>query len=253
MRKRNVQSKLTMAIKLSTIFAAFSFTTKLAKADIQVINVHRNIQMSDDEPVYKDFYLNAGAESGLKQNMVVTVVRKLNIRNAAGTQSFGEIKIPVGQIKILAVQNKIAIGREYKIDSRDDLPMLDQAFMMVGDEVEMKGSFIDAHKMVYKKVAEQSVTATQSVASASGASPEAKSVENKIEPKVDVKSEAKVATKSDIKVEAKTETKSETKSDTKAIDLKADESVTQSNSPAETQEKSENLEATANITMGASM
>ncbi len=40
--------------------------------------------MAENDPVYKDFYINAGPEAGLKKNLVVTAVRKLNIRDASG-------------------------------------------------------------------------------------------------------------------------------------------------------------------------
>ena len=48
--------------------------------DILVVDVKRNITLSDNDPVYKDFYINAGEGSSLKKNLVVNVKRKITIR-----------------------------------------------------------------------------------------------------------------------------------------------------------------------------
>ena len=40
------------------------FTMKSHAQDISVVDVRRNITMSETDPVYKDFYINAGPGSG---------------------------------------------------------------------------------------------------------------------------------------------------------------------------------------------
>ena len=48
----------------------------------------------------------------------------------------GEIQAPVGQIKIIAVYGKIAVAREVKIFTREELPMLDNPWFMIGDSLD---------------------------------------------------------------------------------------------------------------------
>lgn len=122
-------------------------------ADISVIDVRRNITLSEDDAVYKDFYISTSGDSGLKRNLVVTAVRKINIRDASGANSFGEILIPVGQLKIIAIFDKVAVAREYTLLSRDELPMLEQTGIMTGDRIDLQGSFIDNSKPKKRKVA----------------------------------------------------------------------------------------------------
>lgn len=119
--------------------------------EISVIEVRRNIPLADEDPIYKDFYLNAGPESGLKKNLVIMAVRKIFIKDATGTSSYGELVIPVGLLKVIAVQNRIAVAREFKLISRDDEPMLDQIGIMTGDKIEMSGSYVDNKKASVKK------------------------------------------------------------------------------------------------------
>lgn len=124
--------------------------TALAQ-DIQVIDIRRNITLAEEELPYKDFYLNAGEGSGLKKNLVVQAVRSITIRDASGAQSFGEIQIPVGQLRILAVYPKVTVAREYKLLSRDDFPMLEQIGIMTGDKIDLKSAFVDNKKIENRK------------------------------------------------------------------------------------------------------
>lgn len=110
-------------------------------ADIYVVDVRRNITLAENDPVYKDFYLSNAPGAGLKKNMVVTVVRKVNIRDASGASAVGEIQVPVGQLRIIAVYEKVAVAREFALLSRDELPMLEQIGIMTGDKIETQGSF----------------------------------------------------------------------------------------------------------------
>lgn len=140
--------KLLFATGIFILMALFSW--EAMAAEMSIIEVRRNIPLSDEAPVYKDFYLSSGSEAGLKKNMVITVIRKMNIRDATGTQSYGDIEIPVGQLKVIAVRNKVAIAREYKLLSREDEPMLEQIGMMIGDGITTEGSFIDNKKASVK-------------------------------------------------------------------------------------------------------
>lgn len=114
--------------------------------DITVVDVRRNITLADGDKVYKDFYINAGTAAGFKKNLVVTAARKLNVRDASGANAVGEIVVPVGQLKVIAVFDRITVAREYTLLSREELPMLEQVGIMTGDRIELKGSFVDNKK-----------------------------------------------------------------------------------------------------------
>ncbi|HEY8272815.1 MAG TPA: hypothetical protein VIG33_18120 [Pseudobdellovibrionaceae bacterium] len=137
------------------LISASFFVANATKAqDLNIVDVRRNITLSDEETVYKDFYINGGEAEGLKKNLIVTAVRKILIRDANGSQSYGEIQVPVGQLRVIATYGRIAVAREYKLLSRDELPMLEQTGLMNGDKIDLKGSFIDNNKPVHKKKAQ---------------------------------------------------------------------------------------------------
>jgi hypothetical protein len=80
--------RLLLAAGFILLIVLFAWETFASEP--QVIEVRRNIPLADDEPVYKDFYLNIGSDNGLKTNQIVTALRKFNIKDSTGTQSFGE-------------------------------------------------------------------------------------------------------------------------------------------------------------------
>lgn len=120
---------------------------------LSIVDIRRNIPLADDEPVYKDFYLSGSAVGKLKKDLVVTVFRKLTIRDSNGAQSYGDIEVPVGQLRVLAVFGRVAVAREYQILSRDENPMLEQTGIMSGDQIDLKGSFVDSKPRPTKRAA----------------------------------------------------------------------------------------------------
>lgn len=157
---------------------------------LSIVDVRRNITLADDDIVYKDFYINGGDADGLKKNLVITVVRKIQVRDANGSQSYGEIQVPVGQLRVIAIYGKVSVAREYKLLSRDDLPMLEQIGLMNGDKIDLKGSFVDNTKPVYKKKTPLVAVVTPSIAIAASKGPAPASEAPKAAPKLEKTAEA---------------------------------------------------------------
>lgn len=134
-------------VLLTVVFALFSITT-LAQ-DISIVDVRRNITLSDDDIIYKDFYLNAGDLTALKKNLVVNVKRKVLVRDMT-SKSIGDFETVVGQLKIIQVGQKVSVAREYKLISRDEEAMVEQIGIMSGDRIDLEGSFIDTSKPAKK-------------------------------------------------------------------------------------------------------
>lgn len=162
-------------MKSLILFLAFCFMTfNTSAADINIVDVKRNIPLSDEDPIYKDFFLNAGEGSGLKKNLVVNVKRRLSIKDA-NAKTVGDFETTVGQLRILQVEGKVAIAREYKLFSRDEEAMIEQIGIMTGDRVDLTGAFTDNSKPVVKKnVAEVESEATREPASITTPAPTVK-------------------------------------------------------------------------------
>lgn len=118
--------------------AGVSFISNGFAEDPRIIDVRRNIPLADSDPIYKDYYIKMDGSGVLKPDQVVTAVRKVSIREATGLNPLGELSIPVGTLKIIFVENNLAVARETKLLSRDSYPMLDQTGIMSGDVIDLK-------------------------------------------------------------------------------------------------------------------
>lgn len=121
------------------------FSRAVAADAIEVVDVRRNIQLADTDPIYKDFYLNASDSSGLKKNLIVKATRKITVKNQ-GSKVIGTFKTTVGLLKIIQVDGGVAIARLFELTPREEHPMLEQTGIMIGDQIDMDGSFIDNKK-----------------------------------------------------------------------------------------------------------
>ncbi len=132
-----------------TFFATYSYAKKAG----EIIDVRRNITLAEDELPYKDFYIKLTDSSGLKKNLVVHATREVKVYDQSG-KVFTSFKTNVGQLKIIYFDDKVAVAREFKLLSRDNLPMIEQIGIMMGDEVDLADSFVDNSKPSRKPNAE---------------------------------------------------------------------------------------------------
>lgn len=175
-KEMRVRNLLPVVLTIFGILFAQQGRTQAADT-LSIVDIRRNIPLADDEPVYKDFYLAGTALGSLKKNLVVTVYRKLTIRDSNGAQSYGDIEVPVGHLRIMAVFGRVAVAREYQLLSRDEHPMLEQIGIMSGDQIDLKGSFLDTKPRPAKRAAietpAEATTTEQTAAVAPSAAPTA--------------------------------------------------------------------------------
>lgn len=136
MSKHNSVGRLFMFLGAVLILALFSW--EVFGQELNIVEVRRSIPLSEEEKIYTDYYINGGSDSGLKENSVVTAYRKMAVKDASGTQTYGEMLIPIGQLKIIFVSNKVAVAREQKVLSFDNKPWQENHGFMSGDKIEMK-------------------------------------------------------------------------------------------------------------------
>ena len=138
----------------------FSISVVSLASEMVIVDVHRTIPLSDDEPAYKDYAISTTDTSALKKHLVVNVKRRLQIKDAS-TKSVGEVETTVGQVRIIHVDKKVAIAREYKLVPRDEEVALDQVGIMTGDTIDLAGSFTDSKPIPVKKKDREPSSAVQ--------------------------------------------------------------------------------------------
>lgn len=141
-----MKSSIKSFVALTFMISNLAILSPVFSAEISIADARKNIPLADDEPSFKDYYLSGKDLSGLKKNAVVTVVRNINIKDSTGSQSLGDISVPVGQLKVIFIQGKVAVAREHKLFSRSDLPMLEQTGLMIGDSIDLDLKIDDTSK-----------------------------------------------------------------------------------------------------------
>ncbi|MCB0355753.1 MAG: hypothetical protein KDD40_02040 [Bdellovibrionales bacterium] len=105
--------------------------------EVAIFDSRKPVTLSKNDKSYIDFYINAGSEVGLKKGVIVTVRRSTSLYDAYQNQSPGDLKVEVGQIRIIHVQKGLSVGRIYKVFSREERPILDYDSIMVGDRLDL--------------------------------------------------------------------------------------------------------------------
>lgn len=100
--------------------------------------------MSDSETTYRDFYINGGIEHGVKQNMILTVKRRLTLYDSYRANTPIEIMVDVGRIKIIHTQKGLSVARLYSKFKRKNKTILENDFIMVGDKIDMSSALMEA-------------------------------------------------------------------------------------------------------------
>lgn len=131
----------------------------MAKADLTIFDVRKNLAMSDTDKVYRDFYINGGSESGLTSGMVITVQRRQPLYDSYQNRSAGDLSLKVAKIKIIHVQKGLAVARLHSEFTRENAPILEDNFIMVGDQLDLGSATSD--KQAENDATPQSVPTAQ--------------------------------------------------------------------------------------------
>ncbi len=83
----------------------------------------------------KDYFINVGSSQGIKPGTVLEVSRKMPTYDLLGEKLYKEIVFPIGSIKVIHVEQGVAIARLEKMLPSDKTPAFSPRAIMVGDLV----------------------------------------------------------------------------------------------------------------------
>jgi len=110
-----------------------------AGKEFNVFDVRKNIPLTDNEPIYHDYYINMGIEDGAKVGARLLVYRKIPVLDIYRNKAQADLVSPVAQMMIIHAQNSLSIARIRKMADPKRTPLLQQGAVMVGDRVELIG------------------------------------------------------------------------------------------------------------------
>lgn len=121
------------AIILSLIFTVSIFATDAKAKEVQVIEIRKNLQLSNSEPVFTDYYLNAGDDLGIKPGTTFVLYRRVNVIDRLGTNQGRALSLPVGKIKIIYVAKDLSVARVERLEDNKATPIVEFRGVMLGD------------------------------------------------------------------------------------------------------------------------
>ncbi len=128
-------------IKLPLLFFIFSTVevqrVQAAEKEAVVIDVRKNVALSKNDKVYKNFYINAGAKRGLKKGAIVDVLRRLPLHDPLRNMSVGDLKVKVAELEIIFGDEYLSIARISKYENPEERPLLDVDAVMIGDRLDL--------------------------------------------------------------------------------------------------------------------
>jgi hypothetical protein len=102
----------------------------------EIFDMRKNLPLEPTEPVFHDFYINAGPEAGFKKGMYATVVRQVPIHDPVQNKQQAMLNVEVARIKIVHVQKNLTVARVHSILGDDERPTLEFESIMIGDRID---------------------------------------------------------------------------------------------------------------------
>lgn len=118
-------------------------TPFLYAKDVFVFDVRKNLTMSDNDPVYRDYYINAGRNHGIRPGMMIAVTRRQALYDSYTNSSPGDLSVLVGKVKIIQASDTVSVARLVGLVSHDKIPILDVEAIMIGDHLEVGTAQMD--------------------------------------------------------------------------------------------------------------
>ena len=102
-----------------------------------IFEVRKNITMYEGDEIFHDYYINAGAQDGVKAGMKITVQRSIPFRDTGSGQISEDLMVDVAVVEILHVQKTFSVARRLKVTDAKKAPILDYNNLMLGDRIDL--------------------------------------------------------------------------------------------------------------------
>lgn len=109
---------------------------------VTIFEVRKDLKLADDDPTFKDYYINAGFDEGLREGTVLDVVRRIPIHDSLKNQAQGDLVLVIAKVKVMHVQKNISVARLYSTTTARQRPVADFNAIMIGDELDLSSAMV---------------------------------------------------------------------------------------------------------------
>lgn len=155
--------RLLLCLAMATISLG-SLSKAHAQDVISIFDLRKSLPMEPTEPVYHDYYINAGIEVGLKKGIYVDIFRAAPVHDPLQNKAQANIHIPVGKIQIIHAEKNLSVARPVSELTDEERPTLEYESIMIGDQLDLKTATAEAPKERRKKEKVRTVSLDTSTA-----------------------------------------------------------------------------------------
>ncbi len=155
-RRISAASKPSILFCLILLFAPGQILAQHPELDQApvIFDLRKSLPLEPDEPVYHDFYINAGTEAGFKKGMYVTVYRLVPIHDPLHNRQQGELQIEVAKLRVIHVARNLSVARLHSLLPDEERPALEFEAVMIGDRIDPASATMQAPQPPKKKSAQ---------------------------------------------------------------------------------------------------
>ncbi|MCX7674883.1 MAG: hypothetical protein N2Z70_03525 [Bdellovibrionaceae bacterium] len=125
------------AIKLGSLIAWISLTSFTAMASgLRVIEVRPGFPLHSQHTPVTDYYLSGGKNQGLKVGQLIFLYRYTSVTDPKNQQEKIQMKVPVAQVEVVYVEDKISVARLKVANQETKSPRLELPSVALGDWAE---------------------------------------------------------------------------------------------------------------------
>ncbi len=106
-------------------------------SDFFITSVIRELPMKTGEVLYKDYYINAGTNNGLKKGLVIEAVRKISAFDNINSKLVGDTSVKIAKLKLIHVDKGVSVARLLKYYDKETTPITGYDSVMIGDLIEV--------------------------------------------------------------------------------------------------------------------
>lgn len=132
----------SFAHKLILFFTCTTLTAMINARNGQatsffITSVIRELPMKAGEAVYKDYYINAGSNNGLRKGLFIEAIRKLAAYDNINSKLIGDTPVKIARLQLIHVDKGISVARLVKFYEKEHIPLPGFDAVMIGDIIEV--------------------------------------------------------------------------------------------------------------------
>jgi hypothetical protein len=133
----SAQLRRSIAIALTVVILNLVGLLAFGADGLAIFDVRKTLPLDSNEPVYHDYYINGGPESGLNRGLYVSVIRIIPVHDPVQNKAQADMRVEVARLKIIHSEKNISVGRLAKGFGAEDRPTLDFPVIMIGDRIDV--------------------------------------------------------------------------------------------------------------------